>query len=215
MLPKDTESFAVTGPPVDGRVPLESHCSPVYSNLQCRRVLGVRNSGLVPKQYMITENTALWVFRCNKYRSSWKSLLSLQCCTVRWVPDGDPEERPGDLGNECQDEDTGGAAPGLPETHRGAEGVPLCKGGALQHAAGWCEYRMVPAARCVVVREQKGCGMYVQKVIVREQKGCGMYVQKVIVREQKGCDMYVQKVIVREQKVCCVYCMNCITATDP
>lgn len=57
-------------------------------------------------------------------------------CAAGRVPRRDPEEGPGNSRHECQDEDVGGTAPGLSETHRRPQGVPLRQGGALQHAAG-------------------------------------------------------------------------------
>lgn len=57
-------------------------------------------------------------------------------CAARRVPDGDPEARPGDHGDERQNEDARGTTPGLSETHRRPQGVPLRQGGTLQHAAG-------------------------------------------------------------------------------
>ena len=35
---------------------------------------------------------------------------------------------------------SGRAAPGLPEAHRGAEGVAVCEGGALHDAADRCKF---------------------------------------------------------------------------
>ena len=48
--------------------------------------------------------------------------------------------RAGDHADGDQDEDVGGAAPGLPEAHRSAEGVSVRQGGALHHAADWCKF---------------------------------------------------------------------------
>ena len=48
---------------------------------------------------------------------------------------GAPAEGAGPAPDAGQDEDGGGAARGLPEAHRGAQGVAHRKGGALQHAA--------------------------------------------------------------------------------
>lgn len=44
-----------------------------------------------------------------------------------WVPSGDPETRPGDLGDGCEDESPRGAAPGLPAPHSGPQGIALCE----------------------------------------------------------------------------------------
>lgn len=52
------------------------------------------------------------------------------------VPRGNPASRPGDPRHGSQDEDIGGAASGLPEAHRRAQGVALRQGGALQYATG-------------------------------------------------------------------------------
>lgn len=59
--------------------------------------------------------------------------------TVGWVSSRDPKARPGNPCNECQNEDPGRATPGLPEAHRCAKGITVCKGRALQHAASWRE----------------------------------------------------------------------------
>lgn len=56
-------------------------------------------------------------------------------CAAGRVPSGDPTPRPGDPRDGRQNEDAGGAASGLPASHRRPQGVPLCEGGALQHAA--------------------------------------------------------------------------------
>lgn len=52
------------------------------------------------------------------------------------VPRRNPASGPGDPGHGGQDEDSRGAASGLPETHRRTQGVPLRQGGTLQHVAG-------------------------------------------------------------------------------
>lgn len=59
-------------------------------------------------------------------------------CAAGRVPGGDPTPRPGDPRHGCQDEDPGGTAPGLPTTHRRAQGVSLCQRGTLQHASNRC-----------------------------------------------------------------------------
>lgn len=47
------------------------------------------------------------------------------------IPGGDTATRPGDTCHERQDEDTRGAAPGLPEAHCRTQGVALRQGGTL------------------------------------------------------------------------------------
>lgn len=63
-------------------------------------------------------------------------LAGLNNFPVGRVPSGDPEARPGDSSDECEDEDPGRATSGLSETHRCSEGILVCEGGALQHASG-------------------------------------------------------------------------------
>lgn len=57
-------------------------------------------------------------------------------CAAGRVPDRDPAEGPGDPRHERQNEDARRAAPGLPAAHCSSEGIPLCQGRTLQHAAG-------------------------------------------------------------------------------
>lgn len=47
------------------------------------------------------------------------------------APDGGAAKGPGAAGDVGEDEDARGAASGLPEAHRRAQGVPLRQGGAL------------------------------------------------------------------------------------
>lgn len=56
-------------------------------------------------------------------------------CAAGRVPGRDPEEGPGDIGDEREDEDAGGTTSRLPETHRRAEGITLREGRTLQHDA--------------------------------------------------------------------------------
>ena len=51
----------------------------------------------------------------------------------------DRQAGPRTAGHGRQDEDTGGAAPGLPATHCRPQGKSLRKRRTLQHAANWCE----------------------------------------------------------------------------
>lgn len=63
--------------------------------------------------------------------------------TVGWVQSGDPEKGPRDSRDERQDENSGGAASGLPEAHSRSQRVSMCQRGTLQHVASGCEFRTI------------------------------------------------------------------------
>lgn len=60
--------------------------------------------------------------------------------TAGWVQSWDSEKGPRDSRDECQDENSGGTASGLPEAYSCAQRVFMCQGGTLQHVASGCEY---------------------------------------------------------------------------
>ena len=53
---------------------------------------------------------------------------------------GNIKTRAGNPPDVHQDEDAGGAAPGLSETHRGVEGESMRQGGTLHDAPDWCKF---------------------------------------------------------------------------
>lgn len=61
----------------------------------------------------------------------------------RRAPDGNRKAGPRTAGNGGQDEDAGGATPGLPASHSRAEGEPLRQRRALQHAPNGCNMHLI------------------------------------------------------------------------
>ena len=65
--------------------------------------------------------------------------LSMSGRADRGAARRDGETRPGAAGHRRQNEDAGGAAPGLPAPHRRPQGEPLRQRGTLQHAPDRCQ----------------------------------------------------------------------------